>query len=107
VPTFSFKVGFVFVLLARWRREVLHFKFNEHSTAKWMAQQLVEAVADRDVPRYLVSDRDRVYGRAGKFQSHTGCNYLEKAIRRTSRPHSSSVAGRCRARVDAIVHCHR
>jgi hypothetical protein len=77
VPTFRFKVRFVFVLLARRRREVLHFKVTEHSTAKWTAQQLVEAVADRDVPHYLVSDRDRVYGRAVKSQTHTGCNYLE------------------------------
>jgi putative transposase len=64
VPTFSFKVLFVFVVLAHRRREVLHFNVTEHPTAEWTAQQLVEAAADRDVPRYLVRDRDRVYGRA-------------------------------------------
>src|SRR5215207_8696454 len=64
VPTFSFKVLFVFVVLAHRRREVLHFNVTEHPTAEWTAQQLVEATADRDVPRYLVRDRDRVYGRA-------------------------------------------
>jgi putative transposase len=64
VPTFTFKVMFVFVVLAHRRREVLHFNVTEHPTAEWIAQQLVEAVADRDAPRYLVRDRDRVYGRA-------------------------------------------
>jgi putative transposase len=58
VPTFSFKVLFVFVVLAHRRREVLHFNVTEHSTAEWTAQQVVEAVAGRDAPRYLVRDRD-------------------------------------------------
>ena len=52
VPTFTFKVLFVFVVLAHRRREVLHFNVTEHPTAEWIAQQLVEAVADRDAPRY-------------------------------------------------------
>jgi hypothetical protein len=64
VPTFTFKVLFVFVVLAYRRREVLHFNVTEHPTAEWIARQLVEAVADRDSPRYLIRDRDRVYGRA-------------------------------------------
>ena len=64
VPTVTFKVLFVFVVLAYRRREVLHFNVTEHPTAEWIARQLVEAVADRDAPRYLIRDRDRVYGRA-------------------------------------------
>jgi transposase InsO family protein len=64
VPTVTFKVLFVFVVLAYRRREVLHFNVTEHPTAEWIARQLVEAVADRDSPRYLIRDRDRVYGRA-------------------------------------------
>ena len=64
MPTFSFKVLFVFVVLAHRRREVLHFNVTQHPTAEWTTQQRVEAVADRDAPRYLVRDRDRVYGRA-------------------------------------------
>jgi hypothetical protein len=41
---------------------VLHFNVTEHPTAAWTAQQIVEAFADRDAPRYLIRDRDRVYG---------------------------------------------
>jgi transposase InsO family protein len=35
---------------------------TEHPTASWTAQQIVEAFADRDPPRYLIRDRDRVNG---------------------------------------------
>jgi putative transposase len=41
---------------------VLHFNVTEHPTAAWTSQQIVEAFADRDAPRYLIRDRDRVYG---------------------------------------------
>jgi hypothetical protein len=51
----SFKVLFVFVVLAHRRREVLHFNVTEHGHRR-MGE--VEVVADRDVVRYLVRDRD-------------------------------------------------
>ena len=41
---------------------MLHFNVTEHPTAAWTAQQIVEAFADRDAPRYLIRDRDSVYG---------------------------------------------
>ena len=62
VPTVTMKVLFVFIVLEHRRREVLHFNVTEHLTATWTSQQIVEAFADRDAPRYLVRDRDGVYG---------------------------------------------
>jgi hypothetical protein len=35
---------------------------TEHPTAAWTSQQIVEAFADRDAPRYLIRDRDGIYG---------------------------------------------
>jgi putative transposase len=64
VPTLTFKILFVFIVLAHRRREVLHFNVTEHPTAEWISQQLVEAFGERDVVRYLIRDRDGVYGRA-------------------------------------------
>jgi len=64
VPTISLKVLFVFVVVAHRRREVLHFNVTEHLTAEWIAQQVVEACAYRDAPKYLIRDRDVVYGDA-------------------------------------------
>ena len=64
VPTISLKVLFVFVVVAHRRREVLHFNVTEHLTAEWIAQQVVEACAYRDAPKYLIRDRHGVYGDA-------------------------------------------
>ena len=62
VPTITMKVLFVFLVLEHRRRQVLHFNVTEQPTAAWTAQQIVEAFADRDAPRYLIRDRDSIYG---------------------------------------------
>ena len=43
-------------------RPVLHFNLTEHPTAAWTSQPIVEAFLDRDVPPYLIRDRDSIYG---------------------------------------------
>jgi hypothetical protein len=43
VPTVTFRVLFVLVILAHERRRVVHFNVTEHPTAQWTAQQVVEA----------------------------------------------------------------
>ena len=63
VPTITLKVLFVFMVLHHRRREVLHFNVTEHPTAAWTAQQIVEAFADQEPARYLIRDRDSVYGK--------------------------------------------
>ena len=62
VPTLQLRVLFVFVILAHERRRVLHFNVTEHPTAEWTAQQIIEAFPEDVVPRYLIRDRDGVYG---------------------------------------------
>ena len=64
VPTVTYKVLFVFLILAHERRRVAHFNVTEHPTAAWTAQQVVEAFPWEEVPRYLLRDRDRIYGAA-------------------------------------------
>jgi transposase InsO family protein len=66
VPTVRFRVLFVFIVLAHPRRRIVHFKITEHPTAQWTAQQMSEAFPWEDVPRYLIRDRDQVYGPAFK-----------------------------------------
>ncbi len=61
-PPWTFRVLFVFVVLARDRRRVIHFNVTESPTAKWTAQQIVEAFPWDAAPRYLLHDRDRIYG---------------------------------------------
>lgn len=62
VPTATFRVLFCLVVLSHDRRRVLHFNVTEHPTAQWAAQQLVEAFPERVSARYLLRDRDRIYG---------------------------------------------
>jgi hypothetical protein len=62
VPTVTFKVLFVFVVLAHHRRRVVHVNVTDAPTAQWTAQQLVEAFPWETAPRYLLRDRDAVYG---------------------------------------------
>jgi putative transposase len=62
VPTVMFKVLFVFVVLAHDRRRVAHCNVTDAPTAQWTAQQLVEAFPWETAPRYLLRDRDAVYG---------------------------------------------
>lgn len=62
VPTAAFRVLYVFVVLAHDRRRVLHFNVVEHPTATWTAQQIVEAFPDASAPKYLMRDRDSIYG---------------------------------------------
>ena len=62
VPTATMQVLFVFIVLEHRRRQVLHFNVTAHPTAAWTSQQIVEAFADRDAPRYLLRDRDAIYG---------------------------------------------
>jgi hypothetical protein len=44
------RVLFVFLVLEHRRGEVLHFNATEHPTSAWVAQQMVEAFADRETP---------------------------------------------------------
>jgi hypothetical protein len=64
VPTATFKVLFVFIILAHDRRRIVHFNVTEHPTAQWTAQQIVEAFPWDTAPRYLLRDRDSIYGAA-------------------------------------------
>ena len=61
VPTATFRVLFVLVILSHDRREILHANVTESPTAEWTARQIVEAVGLDDTAKYLVRDRDRKF----------------------------------------------
>ena len=63
VHTATFRLLFCFIVLAHDRRRIVHFNVTRHPTAEWTAQQVVEAFpGDAMVPRYLLRDRDSIYG---------------------------------------------
>lgn len=63
VPTVSFKVLFVLAILSNDRRRILHFNVTDHPTATWTARQLIEACGMDERPKYLILDRDVIYGK--------------------------------------------
>jgi len=62
VPTITFRLLYCFVVLRHDRRRVAHFNVTEYPTAQWTSQQIVEAFPFDDKPRFLISDRDGIYG---------------------------------------------
>src|SRR5262249_29871 len=62
VPTATFRVLYVFIVLAHDRRRVLHFNVTEYLTSAWPAQQIIETFPDETAPRFLLRDRDQIYG---------------------------------------------
>ena len=53
---------YVFLVLAHDRRRILHFNVTADPTAEWTAQQLREAFPFDQLPRYLLRDRDAIFG---------------------------------------------
>ncbi len=62
VPTLNFQLLYVFVVLSHQRRKVQHFNVVEATSARWTAQQLREAFPFTAPPKYLLRDRDSIYG---------------------------------------------
>jgi transposase InsO family protein len=64
VPTISFRLLYGLLILQYGRRELVWVGVTAHATAEWIARQLTEAYGWERAPRYIIRDRDRVYGHA-------------------------------------------
>ena len=64
VSTATFRVLFVFVVLSHDRRRIIHLNVTAHPTAAWTVQQIREAWPWDTAPRFVIRDRDAVYGSA-------------------------------------------
>ena len=62
VPTVRFQILYCFIVLRHHRRRIVHFNITMHPTARWTAQQITEAFPYDTVPKYLIRDRDGIYG---------------------------------------------
>jgi transposase InsO family protein len=68
VPTIQFQVLYVFLVLAHDRRRVIHCNVTQHPTAEWSGQQLRNAFPADPLPRYLLRDRDGIFGQEFREQ---------------------------------------
>jgi transposase InsO family protein len=62
VPTIGFSLLYAFVIVRLDRRDLVWINVTSTPTAEWIAQQITEAFPWNEAPRYLIRDRDRVYG---------------------------------------------
>ena len=62
VQTLTLQVLYVFFLISHHRRRLLHFNVTAHPTAAWVWRQTIEATPWSQHPKYLIHDRDPVYG---------------------------------------------
>src|SRR4029434_6810302 len=78
VPTVTFNILCVFVVLLHNRRQVVHFNATAHPSALWTAQQIIEAFPEATAPRFLLRDRDSIYGE--QFRRRVGRMGIEEVI---------------------------
>jgi putative transposase len=78
VPTIRFQVLYVFLVLLHERRRIIHFNVTAHPTAEWTAQQLREAFPFDQSPRYLLRDRDSIFG--GEFRKEVTAMGIQEVL---------------------------
>src|SRR5258708_6160593 len=71
VPTIGFDLLYVLVIVRLVRRDLVWINVTTHPTADWIARQITEAFPWAEAPRYLIRDRDCVYGAAVKHRLRT------------------------------------
>ena len=64
VPTATFRILYVFVVLRHESRKVVHFNVTHGPSSEWTAQQIAEAFPWDTAPKYLLRDCDGIYGSA-------------------------------------------
>jgi hypothetical protein len=64
VPTIGFDLLYAYNIVRLDRRELVWISVTTHPTADWVVRQITEAFPWNEAPRYMIRDRDRIYGAA-------------------------------------------
>jgi len=83
VPTATFRVIYVFLVLDNTRRKILHFNLSDSPTERWAEQQIVEVFPWDTVPSHLIRDRDGKFGH--EFNRRVSSLEIEQIL---TSPHS-------------------
>ena len=78
VPTWTCQVLYVLLMIENGSRKIVHFNVTAHPTAEWTAMQLLQAFPWDTAPRYLLRDRDSIYGNV--FTSQVQAMGIEQVI---------------------------
>jgi putative transposase len=108
VPTIRFGILYVFLVLTHDRRRVLHFNVTANPTAEWTARQSTAAFPWATAPRYLIRDRDGVYG--DRFRDHVTAMGINEVLTAPQSPWQSPYVERLigsirRECLDQVIVC--
>jgi len=78
VPTVSFRILYVLVVLEHERRRLVHLNVTDSPNARWTAQQMMEAFPYDSAPRYILRDWDGIYG--GEFVRRVRSMGIEEVL---------------------------
>jgi putative transposase len=92
VQTLTFRTLYVLVFVSHARRELVHLNVTVSPTAAWVWRQLIAATPWGRAPRYLVRDRDAVYGR--EFVGRARGLGVETLLTPVRAPRANAVAER-------------
>jgi transposase InsO family protein len=92
VQTLAFRTLYVLVFVSHARRELVDLNVTASPTAAWIWRQLVAATPWGRAPRFLVRDRDAVYGR--NFTPRARGLGVETVLTPIRAPHANAVAER-------------
>jgi len=62
VPTVLFRQLYGFFIISHARRKIIHFAVTFNPTSEWVSQHLRNAFPYDTAPRYLIFDRDSIFG---------------------------------------------
>lgn len=68
VPTISLDLLYALVIVRLARRELVWINVTANPTAEWVARQITEAFPWNEASRYLIRDRDGIYGSVVKHR---------------------------------------
>jgi putative transposase len=93
IPTATFQLLYGFVVLEHGRRRIRHFDVTAHPTAEWAANALLEALPWECAFKYLLRDRDGIYG--ARFRERAKALLLEEVLSAPKSPWQNAHVERC------------
>jgi transposase InsO family protein len=93
VRTLTFQTLYVFFIIRHDNREIVHARVTAHPASAWVGQQIVNACFDRAPPKYLLRDRDSIYG--AEFSRRAVSLNLRQIRTPVRAPKANAIAERC------------
>jgi Integrase core domain len=94
VPTIGFKLLYAFVIVRLNRRDLVWINVTTNPNAEWVARQITEAFPWNEAPRYMIRDRDQIYGCHRHRHTPTACPGHPGQAYRTGSPWQNGFAER-------------